>query len=75
MVEVLGFLSRQVKIGRMLLTAGLAEFSCSGGPYRRNSLRDQCLKIAGLGVFGRVHPCFLSDRLVSEGAFQSSAGY
>jgi hypothetical protein len=37
-------------------------------------LCDQCLKIAGLSVFGRAHPCFQSDRLVSEGALRSSAG-
>jgi hypothetical protein len=36
-----------------------------------NSLCDQCLKIAGLVVFGRVHPYFLSDRLVSKERFEA----
>ena len=46
MVVVLGFLSRQVKIGQMLLPAGLAGLSCFGRPCRRNLLCDQYLKIA-----------------------------
>jgi hypothetical protein len=58
MVVVLGFLSRQVKIGRKLLPTRLARLSCSERPCRRNSLCNQCLKIAGLDVCGRVHPCF-----------------
>jgi hypothetical protein len=58
----------------MLLPTGMADLLGSGRPCRRNSLCGQCLKIAGLGTFGRAHPCFLSDRLVSEGTLRSSAG-
>jgi hypothetical protein len=64
----------KIRISRMSISIYLAGVSCSGKLCRRTPLGTLCPEIAGSDGIQSGAPVFLSDRLVSEGALQSSPG-
>jgi hypothetical protein len=64
----------KTKICQLSVPINLARVSCSERLRWQTPLGDSCLEIAGSGGIRSCTPMFFSDRLVSEGALQSSVG-